>query len=423
MILSILAVALCSALLVGVASLFGSFIRTVQDSASDYMGEVVFISPIGDLPEYGQFMQRLREHEDIEAAAAFSTGHGLLLIDKGNVRAVQIWGIDIEDYSSVVSFRDKLIVQPDENKPLSFVPDDNSKPDALFGFAGIALLDKPDRVTDEYDIEKVKGYVGKRVVLTTGTAGDEKPRVIPLTLSNVVRTGVYDFDESFIYLPMEEFAERVFGGTAGVARIGIRPAAGKDTEQVISTVRRIWPEFAEETLGWSDFLISSAKVLTAVEMQKDLIGEYVKQMGVLMLIFGIVSFGVVLLIFCIFYMIVTTKRKDIAIIKSCGAGPVDVAMIFIVFALVVGIVGSASGVLAGYAVIANVNTLERAASALLGVKLWKSSSYMISSIPNDMDWTAAGWVTLAAAAASVLGAVAPAISAARVRPVKLLRYE
>ena len=57
-------------------------------------------------------------------------------------------------------------------------------------------------------------------------------------------------------------------------------------------------------------------------MQARFVAELRKQMGVLLLIFGVVSLSAVLLIFCIFYMIVETRRKDIAIMKSCGADSV-----------------------------------------------------------------------------------------------------
>jgi len=60
---------------------------------------------------------------------------------------------------------------------------------------------------------------------------------------------------------------------------------------------------------------------------------------------------------------------------------------------------------------------------LFDLKLWKSSTYMFTRIPNQVNWESVLWVGLAAVLAAALGAVIPAIAAAGVRPVKILRYE
>ena len=56
-------------------------------------------------------------------------------------------------------------------------------------------------------------------------------------------------------------------------------------------------------------------------------------------------------------------------------------------------------------------------------KLWKSSTYMFSRIPNQIDTEVVGWVIIAAVSAAAIGALIPAIAAARLKPVEILRYE
>jgi lipoprotein-releasing system permease protein len=158
-------------------------------------------------------------------------------------------------------------------------------------------------------------------------------------------------------------------------------------------------------------------------MQARLIGEYRKQLNMLMMIFGIVSFGVVLLVFCIFYLIVMTRQKDIAVVKSCGASNGSVAAMYLLFGLVNGMIGSGLGAALGWLITRHIDSVEKAITAMTGLKVWKASTYLFSKIPNEVNWTWAVWICLAALAAAVVGALIPAIAAARVRPVKLLRYE
>jgi ABC-type antimicrobial peptide transport system permease subunit len=48
---------------------------------------------------------------------------------------------------------------------------------------------------------------------------------------------------------------------------------------------------------------------------------------------------------------------------------------------------------------------------------------MFTQIPNTVNWSAVGWISAAGVLAAVLGALIPAIAAARVKPVEILRYE
>jgi lipoprotein-releasing system permease protein len=146
-------------------------------------------------------------------------------------------------------------------------------------------------------------------------------------------------------------------------------------------------------------------------------------MGVLLLIFGVVSLSAVLLIFCIFYMIVETRRKDIAIMKSCGADSGSIALIFVGFGAFVGILGTLLGTAAGYIVTKNINEVEGWIRVAFGLKLWKASVYMFSRIPSEVYWQAVWWIVLSAILGAAIGAVIPALSAALTRPVKVLRYE
>ena len=146
-------------------------------------------------------------------------------------------------------------------------------------------------------------------------------------------------------------------------------------------------------------------------------------MGLLLFIFGVVSVSVVVLVACIFYMIVTTKRKDIAVIKSCGTASSAVAWIFVGFGMCVGIIGSGVGTVVGFIITKNVNAIEGWIGVIFGLKLWKSSVYMFSKIPSEVNWPWTLPIVLSAIAAAALGAVIPAIVAARTRPVEILRYE
>ncbi len=430
--LSVATVAVSVALLIVVASLFTGFIRAFEGSAVEIIGDVVISAPMR-FGKYDKFIEDLKESQIAEAATVILSGQGLLhLPGRGNVRAVSVWGIEPARRAEVTSYKETLIRQKDSPDAPTF--DVNGVDDTIGGFVGIAVLSEPDEETDEYDLDYVKSMIGERVVLTTGSlirrqdaAGGVKfnRRTIPFAISDVMFTGVYDLDRRFIYMPRDALQEALYpdepGPVADQIQVKIRP--GLDEQTAVAAIRGMWKTFVEDELGWGTYSVGLDEVETAREMQKEYAGELRKQMGVLLFIFGIVDATVVLLISCIFYMIVRMKRKDIAIIKSCGATNATVGLLFLGFGAWVGAIGSVLGAGLGYLVTKNINVLEEWIRVVFGLKLWKSSVYMFSKIPNEVDWPAAGQIMAFSVIAAAIGTLIPAIVAVRTRPVKILQYE
>lgn len=430
MFLSIAAVGLSCALLIVVASLFTGFINVFENTASDHLGDILIAAPSGfKIEGFQTLIEQLEQCHIIEAATGVLSGQGLLLVNKGDVRAVRVWGIEADKRTQVSSFGQLLVRQADTSGGVSFGME--GVPAVEGGFAGIGVVAKIDEITDEYNFDEVDSSIGRKVILTTGTTVKSKDledsagrrfkrKAIKFTITDVVFSGMYEFDQNFVYLPLERLSEELYPGEGSVAdMIQIRLKPGSDTQIGRSIVWGIWRDFAKGRFNWAEYV----RIETSRQMQAQLVAEYRKQMGILMLVFGVVSGGVVLLVFCIFYLIVTTKRKDIAIVKSCGLNSASVATVFLVFGLMVGIVGSAVGVVLGYWVTTQVNVLERWISVALGIKLWRSSTYMFSRIPSVVNWESVLWICVAAVVAAGIGALIPAVGAARVKPVEILRYE
>jgi len=435
--LSIAAVALSVSLLIIVSSLFSGFINVFERAAVEAIGDVVLdpsdaFNPSAKFAKYGKFIERLEQTEAVEAATAILKAEGLLHLDTGNVRAVSVWGIEPVRRAKVMGFDRFLLKQKNSHGKPSF--DIEGSENNIGGFVGIGVVAEPDDKTDKYDIEAVEKTLGEEVVLTTGTVSPENPesgkrvefkrRVIKFTIADVVETGVHQFDKSCIYLPIEELQKYLYPEEKlPVAnQVQIKLAKDTDPDGAVAVIRGVWQSFVEDELE-GDLYLMNADIMTAKQIQRPMVAAYRKQMGILLLIFGVVSLGVVMLIFCIFYMIVRLKQKDIAIIKSCGAAGSSVAWIFVGFGACVGMIGSVFGVLLGYIITRNINSIEEWISIIFGLKLWKSSVYLFSKIPDEVNWFWAFSFVLLAIVAAVIGALIPAIVAAATKPVKILRYE
>jgi lipoprotein-releasing system permease protein len=430
--LSIAAVALSVSLLMVVSSLFTGFINAFEQAAVEAIGDVV-LAPPDRFAKYGRFIERLEQTEAVDAATAMLSAPALLHLGKGNVRAVEIWGIEPKGRARVTGFDRFLLRQRDAGREPSF--EINGLEERIKGFIGIGVVAEPDEKTDKYDPDILEKTYGRQVVLTTGTVsradkdngtGTEVNRkVLRFTIADIVETGVYQFDKGCVYLPIEELQKTLYPDEElpVASQIQIKLADNTEPDVALALIRGLWRNFVEEQLGADLYLIKYTTIDTAKNLQHTYVAAYRKQMRILLLIFGVVSLGVILLVFCIFYMIVRLKQKDIAIIKSCGATGSSVAWIFIGFGVCVGTIGSGIGVVLGYIFTKNINTIEHWISVIFGLKLWKSSVYFFTKIPNVVNWASALPIALLAIIAAAIGTFIPAIVAARTKPVEILRYE
>ncbi len=79
--------------------------------------------------------------------------------------------------------------------------------------------------------------------------------------------------------------------------------------------------------------------------------------------------------------------------------------------------------LAGYLIVHYINQLHTWLGRELGIVIWKPDVYAFDTIPSTMNPHEVAWICAIAVIASVLGALVPALRAARMNPVEALRWE
>lgn len=420
--LSIAAVAFSVALLIIVDSLFVGYIEAMKKNESGEMGDIFLWIPADVGAQDGErFRQELCKLEQVLAAGPVSFGGGLLWLESGDVRDVITKGIEPLEEAGFINWKEKLVRQKPSDGQVSFeVP---GYPEDIGCWVGINIIAEPNEQTDEYNLAEVKKLIGKEVVLTTAT-GAGKRKSVKMRISDIAVTETF-FGDQTLYVPLKKLNSILYGADGSqhplITKIKLKDGANPEFMKAI--VLGFWQRFATEELGLPMEKAVRAGAATQQEQMGKYLSELYRQKRILLLIFGVICSVAILLVFCIFYMIVETRLKDIATIKSCGATSGTAVSIFIGFGGCIGLAGSALGILFGYIVTRNINTLEEWVRIIFGMKLWRSSSYILKMIPNEVDWPAVVPIVLAAVAGCVVGALIPAIVAARVEPVKILRYE
>jgi len=286
---------------------------------------------------------------------------------------------------------------------------------------------------------------GADIVLTlmplspAGNPTGEPPAKLHLRYVDDSRTGIYDIDNMSVYVDFDLLqsvlgmdAQQRVGGSFSKPRANQLYIALKDG--VDMNVAR-----DEITLAWIDFLteeipaelstseaiaLGNVRVFTWEDLQRDFIQAVEKEKILVTILFSLISLVAVVLVGCIFYMIVEKKTKDIGILKAVGASGRGIAGLFIAYAAAVGVFGSILGLAVGTAFVWNINSIQDWLAWLNpSLRVWSPDVYTFDKIPEIVKQADAIWIGIVAIISSMIGSLIPAYAAAKVWPVKALRYE
>lgn len=261
---------------------------------------------------------------------------------------------------------------------------------------------------------------------------------VPVRYADDSHTRVYDIDRLCVYVDFDylqdlldmEPQERVDGGwtPARTSQILIKLKDGQDAYAARDRVMEVWHAFfrriAPKVSAEDEMLMSRVKTETWQERQRAYIEAVEKEKILVLILFMVISLVAVVVVFCVFYLIVSHKTRDIGIIKSVGASPWGVEAIFVTYGAAVGIIGGIGGTITGAVFVRYINELQEALAWInKDLRVWNPEVYAFDRIPTAINPWEAATILVVAILASMAGALIPAIQAGRVWPVKALRYE
>jgi lipoprotein-releasing system permease protein len=181
----------------------------------------------------------------------------------------------------------------------------------------------------------------------------------------------------------------------------------------VSTFAASLPASIQGDADYSDWTIENRSYFRAIRIEKTMMAL------LLTLIVAVAAFNIVASLI----MVVTDKKKDIAILRTFGLGPGRVSRIFIVQGTLIGIAGTALGLILGLVLALNVETIMPWLEQNLNFELLPGDVYYVTALPSEVHWLDVTWIGLVAFAIAVLATIYPSRRAAAVAPADALRYE
>jgi lipoprotein-releasing system permease protein len=242
----------------------------------------------------------------------------------------------------------------------------------------------------------------------TATAIGTVPRVKAYRVIGLFEVGMYEYDNSYVYMPFET-AQVFFRVPDGANAIEIVLDDADRARQLAFVIAGL----VGPDLNVVDWQQAYSSYFGAVQVERNVM-FLILTLIILVAAFNIISSMI---------MLVKDKGRDIAILRTMGATRAMVLRIFFMSGASVGVIGTIAGLILGVVFTLNIETIRQWLQALSGTTIFPAEIYFLSHLPARLEWAEVTQVVAMALALSVLATIYPSWRAARLDPVEALRYE
>ena len=253
--------------------------------------------------------------------------------------------------------------------------------------------------------------VGSKLMLLSPegavTAFGTVPRVKAYRVVAVFQAGMNEYDSTYTFVPLA--AAQVFYQKPGaVTQVEVMVA---DPQHVGAVTREVRAALEGQGLRIFDWTQSNDSFFAAVQVEQNVM------FLILTLIILVAAFNVVSSLI----MMVKDKTRDIAVLRTIGAGRGAVLRIFLMVGASVGVTGTALGTLLGVVFCLNIERIQGWVEALTGRTVFDPTVYYLAHLPARLDWHEVAQIIVMALVLSLLATLYPSWRAARTDPVEALR--
>jgi lipoprotein-releasing system permease protein len=386
-IFSLLGIALGVATLIIVMSVMNGFRADLLARILGLNGDLGVYAVSGGFADFDAAAQKIREVPGVTRVTPLVEGQ-VMATSEASAAGALVRGIRPDDLRSLPLLANHIV--------------QGSLAD--FGDDGVAV---GDRLARRLGVT-VGGPITVLSPQGTATAFGTMPRVKTYQVVALFNVGMYEYDNSFIYAPLD------------AAQLFFRlPGAVSSLEVFVSDPDRVREErrLIAAALGGHvrivDWQQANSSLFNAVEIERNVM------FLILTLIIVVAAFNII----SSMIMMVKDKGRDIAILRTMGASRPMILRIFVLSGASIGVVGTIAGFALGVAFASNIEAIRQAIQRLIGTDLFAAEIYFFTRIPARIDAGEVAAVVIMALALSFLATLYPSWRAARLDPVEALRYE
>ncbi len=387
--ISLVAVALGVAALIIVMSVMNGFRAEMFDKIVGLNGHAVIQGYDGRISDWREMLADVRNTKGVTSASPLIE-QPLLATSNGRVEAILSRGMLVEDILRNPTLKGKTVAGDLRNlKP---------------GSERIAM---GSRLAQKLGVQ-----LGQRITIINPagrtTPFGTVPREISYEIAAIFEVGLYDYDEAFVIMPIEDQQQLMLMGD----QIGMIEVQTEDPDNVGQILAPLIPKIGNKALvqDWRSMNASLFETLAVERVAMFVVLSII----VLVAVFNILSSLI---------MLVRAKTRDIAILRTMGASRRSLLKIFMVVGVSIGSSGIVLGLILGSAFLYFRQSIVVAIQFVTGQNLWDPSIRFLTELPSRTDPIEVMVIVFMALLFSFLATLYPAFKAASTDPVQVLRYE
>jgi len=260
--------------------------------------------------------------------------------------------------------------------------------------------------------ENLGAFPGSQISLISpegrSTVVGTVPRIVSYTVAAVFEVGIYDLDERYVVMPMQDAQDLLMLGS-DVGMIELQTTNPDKVRQILAPLQPI-VQGKGAIIDWQQM---NSSLFEALEIERVAM-FVVLSLIVLVAVFNILSSLI---------MLVRAKTRDIAILRTMGASRRSMMKVFVTVGVTIGSLGIVLGIILGSIFLFFRQAVVNAIQFLTGQNLWDPSVRFLSELPSKSDPVEVTAIVLIALILSFLATLYPAWKAASTDPVQVLRYE
>jgi len=271
--------------------------------------------------------------------------------------------------------------------------------------------------------DKTTISIGKELALSLGLiVGDEitlmstsklqtpfggMPIQDKFTISSVFSTGLAEFDQNVVFIPFED-AISLFDLSDTDVDLEIFLNKPDNVQPIKKTIQNLFSEYY--VYSWAD-------------LNKSFFGALKVERNVMFIILTLIIIVAAFNIISGLTILVKNKTKEIAILRTLGISKTSITKIFFLTGFTIGFLATITGVIMGILFSHYIENIRVLLSSLFNIRLFPEEVYFLSQMPSEINLGYIFIISLFSLLITFLATIFPSLSAAKLDPIKALKYE
>jgi len=233
------------------------------------------------------------------------------------------------------------------------------------------------------------------------------PKQKTFIVNSIFNSGLAEFDNNIVFIELN-ILEEFFGYDPNERNLEIYLKNPNNIESQKLIVKQVFDD--EFVFSWADM---NSSLFSALKVERNVM-FIILSLIIIVAAFNIIS-GLTIL--------VKNKTRDIAILKSIGVLNKSIIKIFFLVGVIIGTSATIFGIFLGVTFSIYIENFRQFLSSVFNISLFPEEIYFLSKMPSEINLTSIILISVCSIIITILVSIFPAFKAAKLDPIKSLKYE